>query len=220
MIKKFRGLYLTIQAEAGDLKDDILNEMLRLKNNGVTAKAIINDSVILNYSETVIEEIENAFNTANCGDAKSEEEILAEMDTANKCLRMAEKTNKDIIYKYYLGLLKRYVTGDKRDEFEEKYILKCSNPNRNVLRMAAEIVVAIDSQGLTEKFKGLNSVFASVDMSTIDILNEALNLIREYTIYCERIDDYIFTDTVNNYIESKNVYLKSREKELGRMNNK
>lgn len=185
--------------------------------NYYNVTTVINDCKISNRSNTLEEDVKKAFSRLGSRDFIESVEIKGEIDRMKNFVLTAEKVKKDMGYKYYLGLIKRYVLPEKREEFEYKMIEKYSIKTRKILKKVASVVVALDSQRCVEIFEGLNAVFGEEDDCT---LASALDIIREYTVFNKKIDAFIYTYGIDDEIESMAEYVEHKEQELAEIKTK
>lgn len=207
MEKVNMGFYIRIRREPNDSKEDILQEMLALKDAKKSALVYINGSEISNYDDDLEERINNAYVGLEAANFEKD------LNKQRTLLKNIEKMKDNKAFKFYFGLVKRDVIDSKMEAFEEEIFMGDLEHQLEVLSYVAYLKALLNLED-SEMFANLVTLFQSLDESKEATFDEAIEMMRKYDEDGDIIDKAIFSDSLDEVVERKKQYIKTMEQEI------
>lgn len=207
MEKVNMGFYIRIRREPNDSKEDILQEMLALKDAKKSALVYINGSEISNYDDDLEERINNAYVGLEAANFEKD------LNKQRTLLKNIEKMKDNKAFKFYFGLVKRDVIDSKMEAFEEEIFMGDLEHQLEVLGYVAYLKALLNLED-SEMFANLVTLFQSLDESKEATFDEAIEMMRKYDEDGDIIDKAIFSDSLDEVVERKKQYIKTMEQEI------
>lgn len=207
MEKVNMGFYIRIRREPNDSKEDILQEMLALKDAKKSALVYINGSEISNYDDDLEERINNAYVGLEAANFEKD------LNKQRTLLKNIEKMKDNKAFKFYFGLVKRDVIDSKMEAFEEEIFMGDLEHQLEVLSYVAYLKALLNLED-SEMFANLVTLFQSLDESKEATFDEAIEMMRKYYEEGDIIDKVIFSDSLDEVVERKKQYIKTMEQEI------
>lgn len=207
MEKVNMGFYIRIRREPNDSKEDILQEMLALKDAKKSALVYINGSEISNYDDDLEERINNAYVGLEAANFEKD------LNKQRTLLKNIEKMKDNKAFKFYFGLVKRDVIDSKMEAFEEEIFMGDLEHQLEVLSYVAYLKALLNLED-SEMFANLVTLFQSLDESKEATFDEAIEMMRKYDEDGDIIDKVIFSDSLDEVVERKKQYIKTMEQEI------
>lgn len=207
MEKVNMGFYIRIRREPNDSKEDILQEMLALKDAKKLALVYINGSEISNYDDDLEERINNAYVGLEAANFEKD------LNKQRTLLKNIEKMKDNKAFKFYFGLVKRDVIDSKMEAFEEEIFMGDLEHQLEVLSYVAYLKALLNLED-SEMFANLVTLFQSLDESKEATFDEAIEMMRKYDEDGDIIDKAIFSDSLDEVVERKKQYIKTMEQEI------
>lgn len=207
MEKVNMGFYIRIRREPNDSKEDILQEMLALKDAEKSALVYINGSEISNYDDDLEERINNAYVGLEAANFEKD------LNKQRTLLKNIEKMKDNKAFKFYFGLVKRDVIDSKMEAFEEEIFMGDLEHQLEVLSYVAYLKALLNLED-SEMFANLVTLFQSLDESKEATFDEAIEMMRKYDEDGDIIDKAIFSDSLDEVVERKKQYIKTMEQEI------
>lgn len=207
MEKVNMGFYIRIRREPNDSKEDILQEMLALKDAKKSALVYINGSEISNYDDDLEERINNAYVGLEAANFEKD------LNKQRTLLKNIEKMKDNKAFKFYFGLVKRDVIDSKMEAFEEEIFMGDLEHQLEVLSYVAYLKALLNLED-SEMFANLVTLFQSLDESKEATFDEAIEMMRKYYEDGDIIDKVIFSDSLDEVVERKKQYIKTMEQEI------
>lgn len=207
MEKVNMGFYIRIRREPNDSKEDILQEMLALKDAEKSALVYINGSEISNYDDDLEERINNAYVGLEAANFEKD------LNKQRTLLKNIEKMKDNKAFKFYFGLDKRDVIDSKMEAFEEEIFMGDLEHQLEVLSYVAYLKALLNLED-SEMFANLVTLFQSLDESKEATFDEAIEMMRKYDEDGDIIDKVMFSDSLDEVVERKKQYIKTMEQEI------
>lgn len=207
MEKVNMGFYIRIRREPNDSKEDILQEMLALKDAKKSALVYINGSEISNYDDDLEERINNAYVGLEAANFEKD------LNKQRTLLKNIEKMKDNKAFKFYFGLVKRDVIDSKMEAFEEEIFMGDLEHQLEVLSYVAYLKALLNLED-SEMFANLVTLFQSLDESKEATFDEAIEMMRKYDEDGDIIDKVMFSDSLDEVVERKKQYIKTMEQEI------
>lgn len=207
MEKVNMGFYIRIRREPNDSKEDILQEMLALKDAEKSALVYINGSEISNYDDDLEERINNAYVGLEAANFEKD------LNKQRTLLKNIEKMKDNKAFKFYFGLVKRDVIDSKMEAFEEEIFMGDLEHQLEVLSYVAYLKALLNLED-SEMFANLVTLFQSLDESKEATFDEAIEMMRKYDEDGDIIDKVMFSDSLDEVVERKKQYIKTMEQEI------
>lgn len=201
-----------IEYDKSTTKDEIFDKLRQYMKMERIVTVTINDCKICNDSKSLKEDIERAFSRLDDESYEKSLKVRDSLRDAKDYLELAKKVRKDVVYKRYLGLVSKYCLNEKKEEFVRTMIMSYGDDDiLDALELVACIVIELDKSDFDVKSQVFNSVFSSKNSS--NVINMALDVVREYTVYANKIDEFIFADFIDSKIDDIKEDIKSLKKQ-------
>ena len=207
--------YMELEFEEDATEEEILSELFRYSKIGVLAMTTINGHEVWNSFDDLACKIHAAFYNLDDSEVLKLKELEKSFDCNSKLLANAIRIKFDVSYKYYYGIIKRFVDPEKTERFDDTMVYYYDLQDyKKAVKIAAEMVICLNTENDLETLKAFNKFFDRFDFKNHSYLTDAMDIIKNFVVGGEKIDEIMSTDIVSEsskrYEEKLNVLTKRK----------